>query len=56
MGIFAPHAPALAAPSNTPDFDAAQTDGRVSAVLRVGDRIYLGGSFQHVNGVFRGQG
>lgn len=52
-GVLFSRDPALAAPSSTPDAGAVQTDGRVSAVLRVGDRIYLGGSFQHVNGVFR---
>lgn len=41
-----------AAPSSVPD-DTVQTDGRVSAVLSVGDRIYLGGAFTHVDGVAR---
>ena len=45
--------PALAAPTSTPDANAVQADGRVSAILRVGGRIYLGGSFQHVNGAPR---
>ena len=42
--------PAAAAPGDDPDAGVAQTDGRVSDVLRVGGRIYLGGTFQHVNG------
>ena len=38
--------------SNVPD-DTVQVDGRVSDVLLVGDRIYLAGSFLHVNGASR---
>lgn len=51
--ILVLQSPALTAPGSTPDAGVVQTDGRVSAILRVGDRVYLGGSFQHVNGVSR---
>ena len=44
---------ALAAVSGAPDPGTINTDGRVSAVLAVGDRVYLGGSFTHVDGVAR---
>jgi trimeric autotransporter adhesin len=44
---------ALAAPSSVPDAGTAQTDGRVLAILRLGNRVYLGGDFTHVNGVAR---
>ena len=53
VGLLAGQVPALAAPSDIPDAGAVQADGRISAVLRVGDRIYLGGSFQNINGVPR---
>lgn len=53
IGLLAGQVPAFAAPSDSPDPGAVQADGRVSAVLRVGDRIYLAGSFQSVNGVPR---
>ena len=33
--------------------DTLQVDGRVNAILVVGDRVYLGGDFTHVNGVRR---
>ena len=39
--------------SGTPDGGTVQTDGRVSAVLVSGGRVYLGGSFTRVNGVER---
>jgi trimeric autotransporter adhesin len=45
--------PALAEFSSVPD-DTAETDGRVSTIVVAGDRIYLGGSFTHVDGVPRG--
>jgi Ca2+-binding RTX toxin-like protein len=35
------------------DTGTANTDGRVSTVLALGDKIYLGGSFTHVDGVER---
>lgn len=44
--------PALAAPTDTPD-NIGQTDGRVSAVVQIGNKIYLAGTFTHVNGVSR---
>jgi dipeptidyl aminopeptidase/acylaminoacyl peptidase len=44
---------ALAAVSARSDPGTVNTNGRVSAVLRVGDRIYLAGNFFYVNGVFR---
>lgn len=45
--------PAWAELAAVPD-DTAQTDGRVSAIVVAGDRIYLGGAFTHVDGVPRG--
>ena len=42
-----------ATPSSVPDAGTVQTDGRVWAILRMGDRVYLGGDFTHVNGVAR---
>jgi hypothetical protein len=45
--------PALAAPSGVPDSGTVQVDGRVNAILPIGNRIYLGGEFTHVNGVSR---
>jgi hypothetical protein len=39
--------------SGVPDEGTVQTDGRVSAVLVSGGRVYLGGSFTHVNGAER---
>jgi trimeric autotransporter adhesin len=44
---------ALAAVSARSDPGTVEVDGRVSAIVRTGDRIYLGGNFLHVNGVFR---
>ena len=44
---------ALAAVSAAPDSGTVNTDGRVKAVLAMGDRVYLGGSFTHVDGVPR---
>jgi Ca2+-binding RTX toxin-like protein len=44
---------ALAAVSSSPDAGTINTDGRISAILSVGNRIYLGGSFTHVDGVER---
>lgn len=43
---------ALAIPSSVPD-DTVQTNGRVSAILVVGERIYLGGNFTLVDGIPR---
>ena len=43
---------ALAATSSVPD-DTPQTDGVVFSVLPVGNRIYIGGEFTHVDGVPR---
>jgi outer membrane protein assembly factor BamB len=45
--------PAWAELAAVPD-DTAETDGRVSAIVVAGDRIYLGGAFTHVDGVPRG--
>jgi hypothetical protein len=53
LAFVASTSPALAAPSGTPDGGTVQVDGRVNAILPVGDRIYLGGEFTHVNGVQR---
>ncbi len=39
---------ALAQVSNAPDPGTVQTNGRVSAVLAVGDRVYLAGTFTQV--------
>ena len=39
-----------AALSSQPDAHTVQTDGTVWAILRVGDRVYIGGSFTSVSG------
>jgi hypothetical protein len=44
---------ASAAPSDVPDEGTVQVDGRVNTILPVGNRIYLGGEFTHVNGLSR---
>ena len=44
---------AYAATSGVPDAGTVQTDGQVSAILAAGGKIYLGGSFTHVNGLPR---
>ncbi len=44
---------ALAVVGSNPDPGTVQANGRVSAVLTVGDRVYLGGSFTSVNGAAR---
>jgi hypothetical protein len=49
--ILAP--PAWAELSSEPDNNTPQTDGVVFSVLPVGNRIYLGGMFTHVDGVPR---
>jgi hypothetical protein len=43
-GLLALASPALADMSKVPD-DTVEADGRVSAIVRAGDRVYLGGSF-----------
>jgi hypothetical protein len=43
-GVLVLASPAWAALSKVPD-DTVDANGRVSAIVRVGDRIYLGGSF-----------
>jgi hypothetical protein len=43
-GLLALAPPALADLSTVPD-DTVEADGRVSAIVRAGDRVYLGGSF-----------
>lgn len=53
LGALLASGAALAAVSDRPDPGTVEVDGRVSAVLRVGDRIYLGGSFVRVDGVYR---
>src|SRR5215207_4211164 len=45
--------PAWAVLSSAPDEGTVDVDGRVSAILAVGNRVYLGGDFTHVNGVLR---
>ncbi|WP_273844790.1 PQQ-binding-like beta-propeller repeat protein [Rubrobacter calidifluminis] len=50
--LFILQVPARAAPAGSP-YDTVQTDGRVSAILLWGDRIYIAGNFRHVNGVPR---
>jgi hypothetical protein len=45
--------PARAEVSGTPDEGTAQVDGRVRAIMAVGDRIYIGGDFTSVDGVPR---
>ena len=55
VGLFcfvaglASQAPAGAVLRDTPE-PSVRTDGRVYAILKSGDRIYLGGNFQNVNG------
>jgi hypothetical protein len=44
---------AVTSVSGVPDAASVQVDGRVSAVLVSGGRVYLGGSFTHVNGAER---
>jgi trimeric autotransporter adhesin len=44
---------AFASVSTRSDPGTVEADGRVSAVLRSGDRIYLAGNFLHVDGVWR---
>src|SRR4051812_44610777 len=46
--VLAP--PAMAAPSSLPDDGTVNTDGPVYAILPLGNRIYIGGDFTHVNG------
>ena len=52
MGFLAPASPAWAQVDSEPD-DAPQTDGIVHSVLPIGNRIYIGGDFTHVDGVPR---
>ncbi|WP_273844793.1 WD40 repeat domain-containing protein [Rubrobacter calidifluminis] len=47
FGIFLPQATAFATPFSIPDTTWV-TDGRVSAIERVGDEIYIGGNFRQV--------
>lgn len=51
--VLLPALPAFAAMRSVPDAGTARTDGRVYAILRVGDKIYMAGNFYHVNGVER---
>lgn len=44
-GLLVLAGPAWADLDNTPDDGTVQANGRVSAIVRVGDRVYLGGSF-----------
>ena len=44
---------ASAALSNLADAGTVDADGQVRAILEVGDRVYLGGDFTHINGVAR---
>jgi hypothetical protein len=53
LGLLLFVAPASGALNSAPDQGTVQTNGRVSAVLAVGDRIYLGGDFTSVNGASR---
>lgn len=39
---------ALAVPSSTPDPDTVQTNGRVRAIVKTDDTVYLGGTFAQV--------
>lgn len=51
--LFIPISPVLAAPSAVPDEGTAHLDGRVNAILAIGNRVYVGGEFTHVNGTSR---
>lgn len=53
LGVLATALPAFAVARNVPDPGTTRTDGRVNAILRVGDTIYMAGNFAHVNGVER---
>jgi trimeric autotransporter adhesin len=53
LGVLLTCGAALAAVSARSDPGTLEVDGRVSAIIRAGDRIYLGGTFLHVNGVSR---
>ncbi len=53
IGLLALTPPASAEPYRVPDGGTAQTDGRVSAILAVGDTVYLGGDFTQINGTTR---
>jgi len=48
LGLVATGQPAWAAISATPDTKMPGVDGRVWALLRIGDTIYVGGQFQNV--------
>jgi hypothetical protein len=50
MGFFALAPSAWAAPDDVPDQGTVQTNGTVYAVLTMGNRVYLGGSFTEVDG------
>jgi hypothetical protein len=50
LGVLLACGVALAAVSATPDPGTVDASGQVSAILRLGDRVYLGGKFNHVNG------
>ena len=52
LGLLALAPPAVAEVSSEPD-NTPQTDGVVFSVLPVGNRIYIGGMFTHVDGVPR---
>jgi Ca2+-binding RTX toxin-like protein len=43
----------LAAVSSSPDSGTINTDGRISAIVASGNRVYIGGSFTSVDGVAR---
>lgn len=54
LGTFLTWGVAFAAPlSPLADTGTANTNGRVSTILVLGDKVYLGGSFTHVGGVQR---
>jgi len=48
LGLVATGEPAWAAISATPDSQMPGVDGRVWALLRIGDTVYVGGQFQNV--------
>lgn len=51
--VLLPALPAFAAKGSVPDAGTVRADGRVYAILQVGDKIYMAGNFYHVDNVER---